>query len=357
MTVSPPPPVRSARRTRLLAALVLLGLSLAGAGSGRADAQQPPQPGQVVQSWALAPTGTDPNEPSSRPALTYTAEPGSRVEDSVTLWNYSNVQLTFRIYSTDAFNNSDGAFDLLPGTDAPKDVGSWIELPQGFVTVPPSSKIDLPITLAVPDGARPGDHAGAILASNEAQGTGPDGKAVTLDRRTGTRIYVRVGGPLEPALTVTKARSVYHASIDPRKGSLDVTYTVRNVGNVRLGATQRVTVKNVLGRKMDSSVPPPIEEILPDNEIVVTQHYDDVTATVRVGADIKVTPTSGALGGETTAKATARTAGTWAFPWILLLIALLIVLAQRGVRWFRRRSGGPVDDPRLTRGVGQAPPA
>ena len=161
-------------------------------------------------------------------------------------------------------------------------------------------------------------------------------------------MYLRVGGPLHPQLAVTKAHSVYHAALDPRKGSLDLTYTVRNVGNVRLGASQSIAVKNVFGRTMRSATPKAIAELLPGNEVTLTRHFDDVTATVRVGAQIKLTPK--ALGDATATKpeTTSHTASTWAFPWLLLLIAVLVTLLARGLQWFRRRQGGtpqPVPPP------------
>lgn len=347
------PSVRKADAAALVAAIAAL-LLLVPFGGQRAAAQEPPAGDTpVVQSWALAPTGTDPSEPSTRPSLSYTAAAGATVNDSVTLWNYGNVQLTFRVYATDAFNNADGAFDLLPGTETPKDLGAWVSVPVKFVTVPANSKVDLPLTLVVPPGAEPGDHAAAIVASNEAEGTGPDGKTVTVDRRTGTRIHLRVGGPLRPALAVTKAKSVYHGSLDPRKGELDVTYTVRNVGNVRLGAAPTISVKNIFGRTMKKATPDPIAELLPGNEVTLTRHFTDVAATVRVGAQIKLTPTSIGDGSPTKADASSRTASTWASPWLLLAIAVAIALLVRGIRWWRQRSGqgsprppaGPVQPP------------
>jgi hypothetical protein len=324
-------------RPRLFAVIAVVAALAVGGGtaSGQQKPGKTPQP--IVQSWALAPTGTDPGEPSTRPSLTYTVEPGTSVNDSVTLWNYGNVQLTFRVYATDAFNNADGAFDLLEGTKTPKDLGAWVTLPVHNVTVPAHAKVDLPITVAVPPGAEAGDHAAGILASNQTTGTGPDGKIVTLDRRTGTRVYLRVGGPLRPALAVTKAHSVYHPKLDPRKGDLDVTYTVRNVGNVRLGATQAVTVKNVFGRSMKSATPKPIVELLPGNEVQLTRHFSGVAATVRDGAQIRIKPTSVAGAEPARADATSRTASTWALPWLLLFIALVLTLLARGIRWLRDR--------------------
>lgn len=340
MTSTPLRPTRRLRGVVVVLAALLLGGLVAPVGAQEGTPTDPP----VVHSWAVTPTGANPDEPSSRPALSYTADPGSVLKDSVTLWNYSNVQLTFRIYATDAFNNADGAFDLLAGDEEPEDVGTWITLPQGFVTVPAASKIDLPIELKVPAGASPGDHAGAILASNQAEGTGPDGKAVPLDRRTGTRLYVRVGGPLRPSLAITKASSKYDGSLDPRSGELAVTYTVRNVGNVRLGAEQAVAVRSILGKEMASATPPAIEELLPGNEVTVTERFSDIAATVRVSADIDITPiASAAAGDEANAdgvEAASRTAGTWAFPWLLLLVALVLVATVAAVRRLRDRARG-----------------
>jgi hypothetical protein len=337
-----------ARRGCALALIVGFGLVTIGGGSAWAAHTPPPPPKlptQVVESWALSPTGTNPAEPSTRPSLTYTAAPGAVVHDSVTLWNYGNVQLTFQVYATDAFNNADGAFDLLQGTATPKDLGAWVKLPVPNVTVPARSEVVLPITLTVPAGAEPGDHAAGILASNKVLGTGADGKTVTVDRRTGTRVYLRVTGPLHPALAVTKARSVYHGSADPRKGDLEVRYTVRNVGNVRLGATQSLTAKNLFGRAIKSTTPKAIAELLPGNEVQLTAHFTGVAATVRVGAQIKLTPTL--VGDPTTEKAnaTSRTASTWAFPWLLLVVAVVVTVLVRGVRWYRQRGRSGAQGP------------
>jgi hypothetical protein len=338
-----------AHTTRAVKLLTLLLLATLGAtslvGVDRAGAQEPPA-GAVVNSFALSPTGDDPDQPSTRPTVTLDAAPGSTVNDSVTLWNYGNTQLTFAVYPTDAYNNADGAYDVLPATEAPKDVGTWISLPFANVTVPGGKKVEIPFTLTVPAGATPGDHSGAILISSTVDGTGPDGKTVQLDRRTGTRVYIRVAGALEPHLTVAKARSTYHGSLDPRKGSLSVTWTVRNVGNLRLGATQQLKVQNILGRTVDTADAKEILELLPGNEVTFTQSFDDVSATVRVKAGIEVTPTSAsAAAGDIVT--TSRSAGTWAMPWLLLLLAVVVTLVLRGRRWIRSRNAptGPARRP------------
>ena len=79
------------RCSRLIPVLLLAAGLLTAVVAGPAAAQQgpndPPAPnsGVHLESWALAPTGTDPSQPSSRPNLTYTVDPGSTVTDSVSL--------------------------------------------------------------------------------------------------------------------------------------------------------------------------------------------------------------------------------------------------------------------------------
>ena len=46
-----------------------------------------------------------------------TLAPGAAVQDSVTLWNYSDIPVDFDVYATDAFNTQAGGFDVLDKTD------------------------------------------------------------------------------------------------------------------------------------------------------------------------------------------------------------------------------------------------
>jgi hypothetical protein len=268
--------------------------------------------------------------------LSYDAAQGGVVRDSVTLWNYSNVQLTFQIYPTDAFNNRDGAFELLEGSKKPADAGAWVTLPQANVTAAAHSKIDLPFTLTVPADARPGDHAGAILAASKTTGTAPDGKVVVLDRRTGSRMYVRVGGPIQPGLTVENTHTVYHPALNPLGGKLDVTYTVRNTGNVRLAAHQRVAVSGPFGLARKSRTPKDVPELLPNNALTLRSTFTGVPALIRANADIRLDPFSPAPDVKNV-PSVRRGGHTWAMPWSLVALAIAVWLARRSYLAIQQR--------------------
>ena len=117
------------------------GRARAAATTRSPGATAPTAKGPARNEWALTPTGDNPAEPGSRPNLSYELAPGATVHDSVTVWNYSDQQLAFRIYARDAFNTPSGGFDLLRRDQDSTDAGSWITLEQNSMIVPPHSGI------------------------------------------------------------------------------------------------------------------------------------------------------------------------------------------------------------------------
>jgi hypothetical protein len=346
-------------RRRLVLATIVLSMAVlvpGGAFAGQAPQQSdddapPPTiaeqivpgggPVEVVHSWALAPAGSDdPTEAGNRPSLSYVADAGTVIEDAVTLYNYGNAQLTFRVYGTDAFTNDAGQFDLVAGTEEPIDVGLWVTVAQEYITVDPGSQATIPITITIPDDAGPGDHTGAVLASNDASSTSPDGKTVLLDRRTGSRLFVRVNGPLTPELAVENLSTTYSPALNPLAGSATVTYTVVNRGNVRLGGSSAVSVAGPFGLGKQELPAVEFPELLPGGSIDVTAELTDVpafgVAVTKVGLEADV-----AEGTDVTAP--SRNGYTFALPIAVLLGMLAFLTALVGLRRYRRHRSTDTD--------------
>ena len=316
--------------------------------------------GEYVESWAVSPVGEDPGEPSSRPNFSYRVAPGGTVEDAVTVWNYSPVPVQFRLFPTDAFNTDSGAWALLKTGKAPKDLGAWISVASGAVTVPAQSSVTVPITLQVPKDASPGDHAAAVLAASNAVGTTDQGSQVNLERRTGPRVYLRVAGAVSPELTIESMSSKYHGKFNPFDGDLDVEWTVRNPGNVRMGATQRLVVKDIFGRTVKTQKVERIDELLPGNAATYRATVSGVPATLRVKATVQVEPFgTSAIEGDTVPEPFSGTSTAWAIPWTLLLLLALAYLCYRLYRRWRDREqeeeppSGAVPPERIPEPVGR----
>jgi len=318
------------------AAAVALGASAPSSWSQDPAPRDETRGPEVVHSWALAPAGsTDPGEAGNRPNLSYEVDPGAELTDAVTLYNFSNVQLTFRVYATDAVNNDQGEFDLLPGEEEPKDVGTWITLPQDNITVPAGSQATMPITVKVPADARPGDHAGAILASSEATGAGPEGRIVTVDRRTGSRVYVRIAGDLDPDLAIENVDTTYTPALNPLGGSAEVTYRIQNRGNVRLSGSHSVSIAGPFGVAEKRIPAEDVPELLPGEGVTLRTTFDDVPATAVAFTTVRLEPSGGNVGGEELSTVTRR-ATTVAPPITVIVLAVAFVFVLRARRAYRR---------------------
>lgn len=235
-------------------------------------------------TWGVFPTPPAGAAMTDRAYFFHQGAAGASVSDSVTLLNSSDKELTFRVFATDAVNTpSGGAFALLPAETRPKDVGTWIALPPetaGTVTVPPKGRKDIPFTVKVPQDASPGDHVGGIVALNTAvEGITKEGKVqVGVRRQVGARLYLRVPGPLTPALSVEDVRVSRGAPLLPwtKDARATITYTLVNRGNVVVEPKVAVSARGLFGRRLlDRAARGPQPALLPGQRITLREPWPD----------------------------------------------------------------------------------
>lgn len=323
---------------RAIVAPALLGILLGLAPAAPAAAA----PGDTAggrATFGVRPTGK--NGPDNRPTFAYAATPGGIFSDQVEISNAGTKPLTLKVYASDAFTPRTGGFDLLAAGKTSADAGTWVSLAKSSVTVPARGRVVLPFTLKVPTGATPGDHSAGIVASLTSVGNDARGNKVAVDQRVGARVYLRVSGALEPRLTVEGLTTTYHPTANPFAGGrTTLTYRVRNTGNVRLGAHQKVTVGTLWGTHTTADGVADVPEILPGDAV-------DMTAEVKTGfpafwltGSVTADPMAQAGDGKLPLYTVSRDRGFWAVSWALLAILggiLLLAGAWFGARYLRRR--------------------
>jgi len=276
------------------------------------------------------------------------------VFDYAAFVNYGDIPLTLSVYATDAFTAETGGFAPLPGSEAPSDAGTWITVGESTtVDVPPADAsgpgtVVVPVTITVPENATPGDHAAAILVVLTTLGENPEGQNVQLEQRVGSRVYLRIDGELAPGLTVSDIAGTYRrGSLPWQPGSLEMSYTVTNSGNVRMGVEPSATVIGPFGLNERRGSAETIGELLPRGSVEVRQVVDGVWPLVRLDTAVRLEAVA-APGteapdlGPTTAESVI-----WVVPWqaLLILLMLAIVIAVlTAIRRGRRRKK-PTTDP------------
>ena len=315
----------------LLSGFAALVASVGLLAPGSAGAQER----ELPVSWGVRP-GASPSDPD-RANFVVEADPGASIRDSLVVENLGSVELVLGVYASDASNTVDGELDLLPADTEPVDVGSWVTFEQPSITVPPEGAVEVPFTITVPEDAPPGDHVGGVLTSLSVTEPDDRGNRVRIERRLGTRLYLRVSGELEPALTFTSLEADHSPSWNPfAAGSMTVRYRVENIGNVRLRATRAVRIEGSMGLTGRTVEAADLPELLPGGSLELAHEVSGVWPALGTTVEVELQPydPSGAHPDPAPRPAVGRTTRTLVpYP----QLALLLVLAVGGTALFRGR--------------------
>lgn len=183
----------------------------------------------------------------------------------------------------------------------------------------------LPFTVTVSRG---------IVASVTEQRTTAKGQRVNVDRRVAARIYLRAAGPVAPALQVSALRTGYEAPLLLGSGRMQVTYTVRNTGNIRMTALARIGAQGPFGVPLGERVSRRIPELLPGSSYTFTEQIPGVAPAGRLTASVRLSPADPQSGRPAAARPVGRESSLWHVPW---LVAGVIVLVVAGLVYARRR--------------------
>lgn len=363
LVLTPPPstlalPLRTSPPTSVitrvwLAVLVALCAVLAPVTAARADEA----PGAQV-SWGVRPADTE--HGTQRPSYAYELEPGTVLSDALVVSNYSPDPLTLSVYGADGFMTDDGQLDIVTAGTESTQLGAWVAFEAESLVLQPGETTTVPFTVSVPADATPGDYAGGVVTSLLVQ----EATGVSVDRRLGSRMHVRVAGDLAPRV------SIDNLDVSTSGGVLGVitaapatvSFTVTNTGNTRLAAGHVVELSGPWGLGSASVPQTELPEMLPGTSVDKTVEVDGVRPLVRLTAEVRVAgepiapaiPGSAADAGAGDADGPAVEASAsetvWAVPWLLVAVVALVIAAL--VLWpVRRRRRRAAEQARIDAAV------
>ncbi|WP_306216115.1 WxL protein peptidoglycan domain-containing protein, partial [Actinoplanes sp. RD1] len=317
---------------RTAAVAVLTAAAVVGLTAGPALAKQ--EEGDVT--WTVRTASNSYGE--DRSSYSYAVNPGGTLNDAMIVANRGKTALSLDVYTADGYTTDTGQLDLQVKGAKPVAVGTWAKPGQVRVTVQPGKTVSVPFAVTVPENATPGDYVGGIVTSL----TQPDqSQSISVERRLGIRIKLRVGGDLAPALSIEGLAIDFHGTANPfGAGDATVRYTIHNSGNTTLSAQQGVELSGPFGwfkvRAKDIAAPP---ELLPGESWQMSVPMKDVSPAVRLGATATLTPVITDPSGSTSQLATVKaTASTWAVPWPLTALVVILTLAIVAVIILTRRN-------------------
>ncbi|WP_396645975.1 WxL protein peptidoglycan domain-containing protein [Microbacterium sp.] len=272
---------------------------------------------------------------TGRANFSYDVDPGAVLADTMLVVNTGTEPLPLTVYAADAFTAASGEIDVLADGTPSQDAGTWVSVGQTSMELAPGQSAEVPFTITVPTDARPGDHSAGIvtsLASRDAT------SSLSVERRLGTRINLRVSGALAPAAAITGTTVRYDGSWNPfESGRLTVEYSLENVGNTRLTGVETVATSGAAGLLGDTTAPTQLPEIVTGSTIQVTREVPAFSLGWLSG-HVTVVPEGVGLGAGTVAPVTADFSIA-AVPWSLYGLIVLVIAAVVTVVLLARRRG------------------
>lgn len=293
---------------------------------------------QELTTWGVRPADT--GHGTGRSNFEYAVEPGATITDEFLVSNYNEVPLELDVYAVDAYTSRQGELAAALATEAPDGAGGWIGLESTHLVVPEGESVRVEFTLTVPEDAEPGDHSAAILTSLLAQ----DASGLSVDRRLGSRVHIRVAGEAAPALSIVDMSiETGHPANPFTDRPVRVSYTVVNTGNIRISGDVDVSVRDLLGRDLGGGAPPErltVPEILPGDRVDLVTELTGVGApllrlTVEVAIEPRPAPGPSPLPAT---EPVTETRGVWVLPWLLLGAGAVLALGLIGWRYRRRHA-------------------
>lgn len=226
---------------------LLAGISLAGGALFMVALLALPV--RAIESAGIGalPANPRPENPRTQSIFVFESLGGKTLEDGIKIINNSDQAKTIRVYGVDSQHSSDGAFACAQEADKQTSVGTWIKLAKNEVTLQPGTNEVVPFTLAIPEGAEPGEHNGCIAVQENTPPRQSALQGIVLSFRSALRVAITVPGDIYADVQFKEVRSEFN------QGKLQLSPVLQNDGNVSVDANLSVGLKNVMGMQVAGS--------------------------------------------------------------------------------------------------------
>lgn len=213
-------------------------------------------------SFSLQPVQHDPANPATASYFVLTTQAGTILHEQVRVSNTGGVRGDVALYGVDATTGQTSGV-VYESKSAPRgDVGAWLTLSSQQLFLDPGQSQVVSFTVMVPQGARPGQHVGGIVAENQAieQGTPTSGVQINIQHQTIIAVQVNVPGALVERLEASKIAAAGSGGYQ----TLDLT--LRNSGTQMLKPNGALQVFDGSGAQVQN-LTLALDTFLPQTEI------------------------------------------------------------------------------------------
>ncbi len=173
---------------------------------------------------------------------------GETINDAFYVQNTSSESVRVFMFPSGFELQGDKVVQVQLPVDAPEEPGTWITIATSDMVLPPSTRRKIGFTIHVFNQADVGDHMATVFVQAIPLKTPTQGSGVSINVRSGVRVYMTVPGTIDRTLKVSKIthRVFPFWKLFTKKMAFAITFD--NGGNVTLKPTIDITVQGLFGR-------------------------------------------------------------------------------------------------------------
>lgn len=280
--------------------------------------------------------------------LDLSTEKGEVLETSLSLINTADAPKTIYL-SKQKFeaNPESGAPKFIPYEEDHSGLVDWLQLPADRITVEARTKVEVPITLAIPDDIPAGGYYGSVIFS-EAPYDIVATNGATISAKTAVLLLLTIEGEINQQVALLDLTS-------PQAGSWlslpagQFAYRLQNQGNVHVQPQGTLTLKGLSGRTISvANANPANGRVLPNTTRTYQGEFGPVVPDGFVDTlqtqwqNFALGPVKAFLDLQAGSQTIQAELSFWVIPWQLLLsvliVLILLLLALKGIRRTSRKT-------------------
>ncbi len=204
-------------------------------------------------NFSLQPASSDSNDPLTQSYFIFHTRPAKFVSGSVRVTNTGTARGSVVLYSTDGTTSPSGGLSYLQTNQPLHDVGSWVALSIGSLTLGPGQSKNVSFGLFVPRGVTSGQHVGGIVAeSTSPQNTTSPAKGnikinLSMKKLYALPIVVDIPGSIHEQLSSSGI------TLDSASPYQRILIGLANTGNVIIYPKGSATITNSRGNVVQTT--------------------------------------------------------------------------------------------------------
>ncbi len=262
------------------------------------------------------------------PTVSVTGNPGYYTEGTMGIINDSNSPITFKAEMHDfVVQDNVGTPEILPANTlmTTYSAAAWMGVTPQTFTIQPKKRQNLNYFIQIPGNAKPGGHYAAVVfvpadGKNTVENTGSQ-----VNGQVGTLFSVAVNGPIKENAAVSR----FFANGFQEYGPVNIQTQIKNYGDLHIKPKGYITVSDMLGRK--AILPLKENNIFPQAARDYENQFGTSLMIGRFKAELL------ASYGVNNNLPLAATVYFWIFPWKIVAVTTLVIIALiLGIMYYRK---------------------